>query len=298
MKRDVFLTGAGAIACVAWVPLRAAAADSVAARLAVIEASTGGRLGVAVARGSGDPYVVHRPDERFPMCSTFKFLAVSAVLSKVDRGTESLDRHVSYAAADLLAWAPVTRKHAADGFMKLGELCEAAIEYSDNTAANLILSTIGGPAGVTAFARTLGDASTRLDRTEPDLNSGDPGDPRDTTTPAAMLRNMQRILIGNGLSQESHARLQSWMEACKTGDGLLSAGIPPSWRIGQKTGLGGANNALGDSSTRNDIAIVWPPQGEPLVITAYLSGSQVAAAQREAAIANVARAVVGSLSAA
>jgi beta-lactamase class A len=175
--------------------------------------------------------------------------------------------------------------------MTVSGLCEAAIEYSDNTAANLLLHTLGGPGAVTHYARSLGDAYTRLDRMEPELNTSIPGDPRDTTTPAAMAADMRNILLGTALSQASRALLRMWLVNCRTGLECLRAGIPKSWSAGDKTGMGGAHNAFGDSETRNDIAIIWPPARRPLIVAAYLTGAQVPAAQRDAALASVGRAV-------
>ncbi len=173
--------------------------------------------------------------------------------------------------------------------MPISELCDAAIRYSDNTAANLLLGTIGGPAGVTAFARSIGDTMTRLDRTEPDLNQALPGDPRDTTTPAAMLHCMQVLLLGNVLSGASLSQLQGWMLRNTTGDSCLRAGLPRDWRVADKTGSG-------DNGTRNDIAVVWPPQSGPILVCVYLTGATgVTPDQRNTTIASVGRAVAKAL---
>lgn len=148
-----------------------------------VERRLGGRLGVAVLDTHTGHRVGYHEGERFPMCSTFKLLAVTAVLSRVDGSQEQLDRRIAYGESDLLEYAPVTRAHVGEGGMTLGDLCAAAIEQSDNTAANLILGTLGGPSAVTAYARSLGDSVTRLDRTEPTLNDWQPGEQRDTTSP-------------------------------------------------------------------------------------------------------------------
>jgi beta-lactamase class A len=159
-------------------------------RIAAIETRTGGRIGVtALDTGSGKR-LGYRSEERFPMCSTFKFLAAAAVLKRVDEKQDQLDRFIHYDARDILEYAPVTKAHLKDGRMTLRDLCAAAIEQSDNTAGNLLLDVIGGPSGPTNFARSLGDGMTRLDRKEPELNSAIPGDERDTTTPAAMCADM------------------------------------------------------------------------------------------------------------
>src|SRR6476646_8718816 len=164
-------------------------------RILSIEQRTDGRIGVAGLDTASGKRLDYRSEERFPMCSTFKFLAAAAVLKGVDGGQEKLDRFVSYDAKDILEYAPVANAHLKDGGMTLGALCAAAIEQSDNTAGNLLLDTIGGPAELTNFARSIGDQMTRLDRKEPDLNSVGPGDERDTTTPAAICSDIQRLLL-------------------------------------------------------------------------------------------------------
>ncbi|RBP17207.1 beta-lactamase class A [Roseiarcus fermentans] len=239
-------------------PARAAAAD----RLAALERSAGGRLGVAVLDTSSGETLLRRADERFPMCSTFKLIAAAAVLKRVDAGQETLTRFVPYRQADLLGYAPVTKAQVDAGGMTLADLCAAAIDWSDNTAANLILDAIGGPAGFTAFARLLGDSVTRLDRNEPTLNTAIPGDPRDTTTPLAMARDLQAVLLGDVLSEESRRRLEAWLIADRVGDKRLRAGLPPDWGIGDKTGSG-------DHGTANTIAILRPPNRAPLLAAVY-----------------------------
>ncbi len=268
--------------------------DSAIMRLRAIESQSGGRLGVfAVDTGDGRT-LAYRPRERFPMCSTFKALLVGAVLRRVDAGTEHLDRRVAYGPNVLLAYAPVTRANVRHGFMTVRALCAAAIEVSDNTAANLLLATVGGPASVTAFARSLGDTATRLDRTEPTLNGALPGDPRDTTTPQAMADDLRAMLLGPALSRGSRAELTGWLAACRTGRMALRAGLPRTWQAGDKTGAGGPGNATGDSNTRNDIAILRPPRRRPILVTAYLTGSMLSAAGSNAALAAVARTVVAA----
>lgn len=291
MRRRTFLSTTAA--ALAGIPLaaHAGATGTAAAKLAQIERSTGGRLGVFAIDTGSTKQVLYRQNERFPMCSTFKFLLVADVLARVDRGQEELKRRIWYGKSDVLDYAPETKLHVRDG-MTVRDLCEAAIELSDNTAANLLLKSVRGPHAVTAFARSLGDRVTRLDRTEPSLNTAIPGDPRDTTTPAAMGADMARILVGTGaLSAVSRGALQSWLSECKTGTALLRAGLPSSWQVGDKTGLGGPHNTFGDSSTRNDIAIAWPPGESPIIVTAYLTGAKVKAADRDAAIASVGRIV-------
>ena len=235
-------------------------------RLASIEAREGGRLGVFVRDTGTGSTLAHRADERFPMCSTFKLLASAAVLKRVDQGAERLDRTIAYGPSDLLEYAPIAKTHVAQGGMTLAEACAAAIDWSDNTAANLILREIGGPAGFTQFARSLGDSVTRLDRNEPSLNTAIPGDERDTTSPRAMAEDMRRVLIGDVLSETSRRQLTAWLIDDKVGDKRLRAGLPAAWRIGDKTGSG-------DHGTTNTIAIIWPPERAPIIATVYYTGS-------------------------
>ena len=244
-------------------------------RLADMEAREGGRLGVFVRDTGAGATIEHRADERFPMCSTFKLLAAAAALKRVDQGAERLDRKIAYGPSDLLEYAPVAKAHVAEGGMTVADLCAAAIDWSDNTAGNLILESIGGPAGFTEFARSLGDPVTRLDRNEPTLNESLPGDPRDTTSPRAMAGAMQKVLVGDALSGASRSQLQTWLIGDKVGDKRLRAGLPPSWRIGDKTGTG-------DRGSTNAVAIIWPPGRAPLIATVYYTGSSASVDARNA----------------
>src|ERR1700722_8119667 len=168
-----------------------------------IEESLGGRLGVAILDTGDGRRLEYHASDRFPLCSTFKFLAAAAILQKADKKELDLNRQISYGPIDLLDWAPITTKHVQEGSMSLDALCAAAIEYSDNTAGNLLLQTIGGPRDPTDFVRSLGDPVTRLDRNEPTLNSAIKGDERDTTSPTAMLNNMRTLLLEDRLSSDS-----------------------------------------------------------------------------------------------
>jgi beta-lactamase class A len=242
----------------------------------------------ALDTGSGKR-LDYQSEQRFPMCSTFKFLAAAALLKRVDDGKEKLDRFVSYAAKDILEYAPVTKAHLKDGGMALGALCAAAIEQSDNTAGNLVLDPIGGPAGLTNFARSIGDETTRLDRKEPELNSAIPGDNRDTTSPAAMSADMQRLLLGNVLSESSRRQLEDWLQHNETGTLMIRAGVPKTWIVGDKTGR------CGNGAT-NDVAIIRPPDRAPIFVAIYSIGSTSSADDRAATLAEAARVVVEFLS--
>lgn len=262
--------------------------DDAAARVAAVETRIGGRIGVAALDTSNSKRVDYRADERFPMCSTFKFLAAAAALKRVDEKQEKLERFMPYDVKQLLEYAPVTKDHLKEGGMTLGALCAAAIEQSDNTAANLLLDTIGDPAGLTNFLRGLGDNMTRLDRKEPELNSAIPGDDRDTTTPAAICVDMQRLLLGDALSKSSRRQLEEWLQRNETGGLMIRSGVPRTWTVGDKTGRC-ANGAT------NDVAIMRPPSRAPILLAIYSVGSPATANDREAAIAEVAKIVAESM---
>jgi beta-lactamase class A len=266
----------------------AASGENGATRIASIEKRIAGRIGAAALDTGSGKRLDYRSDERFPMCSTFKFLAIAAVLKRVDEKKEKLERFVPYDAKEILEYAPVTKEHLKDGGMTLGALCEAAIEQSDNTAGNLLLDVIGGPISLTSFARNLGDQVTRLDRKEPDLNSSVPGDNRDTTSPRAMLGDLKRLLTGDVLSQSSRRQLEDWMQGNKTGADMIRAGVPRNWTVCDKTGRG-ANGAT------NDIGMVRAPGREPVLLAIYFVGSTATANDRAAAIAEVAKIVVESM---
>lgn len=247
-----------------------------------LERRHGGRLGVAVLDTATAKPIAHRGDERFALCSTFKFVAAAFVLARVDRGEESLDRCIVYGREHLVTYSPVTEKHAGGGGMTVGELCDAAVTLSDNTAANLLLDSFGGPAGLTAYMRSLGDGVSRLGRRETALNEAAPGDPRDTTTPAAMAGVLRGTVLGDALSAPSRERLAAWLVANKTGDRRLRAGVPKGWRVGDKTGSGG-NNAT------NDVAVVWPPGRAPIVVAAYYAEAPTSEDERSAVFAEIGR---------
>ncbi|CAA2101940.1 Beta-lactamase OXY-2 [Methylobacterium bullatum] len=257
-------------------------------RFAQIEEASGGRLGIGLLDTGSGTQAAHRGGERFPMCSTFKVLAAGAVLARVDRGEDGLDRRLRYEPREVVPYSPVSGPRAGGEGMTIAELCEVAVTLSDNTAANLLLGTMGGPAGLTGHIRGFGDATTRLDRTEPDLNEAAPGDARDTTTPLAMAETLRRLVLADALSPASRALITAWLVGCRTGDARLRAGLPQDWRIGDKTGSG-------ENDTANDVAVIWPPRRPPLVLTVYLTGARTSPEARSATIASVARAVVASL---
>jgi len=271
---------AGSLLAFSSLGSRAAAQDPMA-RLTALERRHGGRLGVAILDTQTGRRIEHRAGERFALCSTFKAVAAALVLARVDRGEERLDRRVTFAASDLVRWSPVTEKHVGTG-MTMAEICEAAITMSDNTAGNLMLESFGGPAAFTAYARSLGDSVTRLDRIETAWNEATPGDQRDTTTPGAMLGTMNKLLLGEALSGPSRGQLTAWLVANKTGDKRIRAALPRDWRVGDKTGTGGNGAA-------NDVAILWPPGRGPILVAAYYAEAKATDEQRSAVLAEVGR---------
>ncbi|MDI3468678.1 MAG: Class A beta-lactamase [Pseudolabrys sp.] len=256
-------------------------ADATGDKLAALEKTARGRLGVTILDTATGRRLTYRGAERFALLSTWKVLATACVLARVDRGEERLDRKIGYVQADILSYAPVTKLHVPDG-MTIGDLCAAAVELSDNTAGNLILQSCDGPAGLTKWLRSIGDGVTRLDRTEPALNEAKPGDPRDTTTPEAMAQTLSKLLTGTVLSPASRQQLADWMIAGKTGGARLRAGLPAGWKVGDKTGTN-------DTGCANDVAVAWPPQRAPLIIASYLADSRATPQQRDAVHAEVAR---------
>jgi beta-lactamase class A len=253
--------------------------------IAALERAHGGRLGVCILDVPSGRRLTYRADERFAMCSTFKVLAAAMILTRVDQGADSLDRRIVYTEDDVVTYSPKTAKHAGAG-MALGDICQAALTLSDNTAGNLMVQSIGGPSALTAFARALGDKVTRLDRVETALNEAMPGDARDTTTPGAMADDLRRILLGNVLSAASRDQMTRWMMANTTGALRLRAGVPGGWRVADKTGAG-------DHAATNDIAVIWPPDGGPRIVTVYYAESATAVDDRNAVIAEVGRVAVG-----
>ncbi len=276
-RRDVAICAGGAlVSALAAAPRSVRAAEDVLAPvLAAIEHGSGGRLGVAIEDTGTGRRFGHRAGERFPLCSTFKVLACAALLARVDAGHEDLGRRIRFTRAEVVTYSPVTQDRAGGDGMTLAELCAAAMTQSDNTAGNLILRSIGGPAGVTAYARAIGDPVTRLDRIETDLNEATPGDPRDTTAPDAMAANLRSLALGDRLSPASRGRLQGWLLACQTGGAKLRAGVPGDWRVGDKTGGG-------ERGTTNDVAVLWPPGRAPLIACVYLTETTATFAARNA----------------
>ncbi|GAA1671624.1 PEN family class A beta-lactamase, Bpc-type [Fodinicola feengrottensis] len=254
--------------------------------LQALESQHGARLGVWATNTRTGATVAYRAGERFPMCSTFKTLAVTAILRR-DHDGEFLKRVITYTQKDVIDGSPITKDHVGTG-MSVSDLCAAAIDYSDNTAANLLLRLIGGPSAVTQVARSLGDPYTRLDRNEPTLNTSIPGDLRDTTTPAAFAGDYRRLVLGEGLCPEHRERLTGWLKANTTSANRFHAGLPSGWVIGDKTGSG-------DYGTANDVGVVWTTHGTPIVIAVLTTKFTQDAGWDEPLVASAAAVVARTL---
>ncbi|MEN0139728.1 MAG: class A beta-lactamase [Rhodococcus sp. (in: high G+C Gram-positive bacteria)] len=265
--------------------------QSLDAKIEALEAQYTTRIGVTAVDPETGAVYSHRGDERFAMCSTFKAYASAAVLRKIEDGSASLDQTVTIEPGDLVENSPVTA--AAVGTpMTLGQIAEAALTQSDNTAGNYLLREIGGPQAITALARDVGDESTRLDRWETELNTAFRGDPRDTTTPTGLAQGFRALLLGDALDAASRDQLLDWMRASKTSDKRMRAGLPPGWTAADKTGGGGFGTA-------NDAGVAWSPDGSPVVLAVLTDSltNQEDAQGNNSAIADTTAAVIAGLTA-
>ncbi|WP_280406429.1 class A beta-lactamase [Nocardia brasiliensis] len=256
-------------------------------RLFELERKFDARLGVYALDTASGATIAHRADERFAFCSTFKGLAAAAVLQR--NPLSHLGTVVRYTDEDLTKNAAITPRHVATG-MTIRDLCDAAVRYSDGTAGNLLLRDIGGPAELTAYLRGLGDPVTRMDRIEPAITEATPGDPRDTSSPRALGTDYQRIVLGDALPEDKRAFLRDLLERNATGAGALRvrAGVPQGWKVADKTGTG-------EYGTLNDIAIVWPPDRAPLVLSLMSSKASADAEYDQALLAEAAAYVASTL---
>ena len=289
IQRRTLLLGASVLplagACTAWSGT--GSQSSAEAQLAELESAAGGRLGVVGFNTGSGARIQHRAHERFPLCSTFKLMLAAAVLERSAKDASLLSKNVSYSKSDLIEHSPITEKHVATG-MTVAAMCAATIQYSDNAAANLLLKVLGGPATVTAFARGIGDQAFRLDRTEPELNTSIPGDPRDTTTPAAMSDSIQRLVLGDALGAGQRDQLRTWLLGNTTSTERFLAGVPAGWKVGDKTGAGSYGST-------NDVGVLWPPTGAPIVLSVYLTFPQKDARNRNDVVASATRIAAAAL---
>jgi len=238
------------------------------------------RVGMAVFDANTGTVWHYRGDERFPLNSTHKAFSCAALLAKVDAKSLSLDQSVSISKDMLVVYSPITEKSLSPETITLRRICQAAVSYSDNTAGNVVVEAIGGPSGFNAYMRSIGDGLTRLDRKEPELNEGTPGDVRDTTTPNAIVGSLRSILLGDGLSARSRIELTQWMLDDQVAGALLRASLPSDWKIADKTGAGGYGS-------RSIVAVIWPPARQPLVVGIYVTQAKVSMQASNQAIARL-----------
>jgi beta-lactamase class A len=276
-REFLMLTAAGTFGTL-FFPASASASSGIN-RLVQIEQKRGGRLGVAIWNTGNSHHVGHHADERFMLCSTYKLLLVAYVLARIDSGREQSARRVVFDKKALLDWAPVTQHHTGLPGMTIERLCKAAIVSSDNTAANVLMESVGGPTAVTTFVRGLCDMYTRIDRLEPELNR--PDGEKDTTTPRAIVHTAHTLLLGKVLSNTSRQNLLTWMNASQTGVGGLRKGLPARWQIGEKTGA--------NRSANNDIAIIQPEDNEPILVAVYYENARLNSPGRKQVLAEVGR---------
>jgi beta-lactamase class A len=280
MKSTAATAAASLIPSLGWA--QSAAPDALMQKIVEVELRLKSRLGVVLHDLETGKKWMHRADERFAMCSTFKGIAGAAVLALVDQGREDIDRRIVIRQSDIQSYAPVTQDRVGGSGMTIGELCEATITTSDNTAGNLVLKVIGGPQGFTKYVQSIGDTVTRLDRTEPDLNEAKPGDARDTTTAAALTLTMQKLVLGDVLSVKSRELLTNWLVGNKVGDTKVRAGLPKDWRVADKTGGGGFG-------TNNDTGVIWPPNRKPILFTILTTETSASTDDKNAGMADIAR---------
>lgn len=256
-------------------------------QLATLEASMDGKIGVFALNTANNQQIEYRSDEHFPIQSTFKVMVVAAILKQSMTDKHLLQQKITYSKKDMVFWSPITEQHLVDG-MTLLDLCSAAMIHSDNTATNLIVNKLGGPQAVIAFARSIKNTTFRLDNWEPNLNSN-PKNLHDSSTPAEMAKSLQKLTLGTVLARPQQEQLITWMKGNKTGDTRIRAGVPKGWIVADKTGSG-SNYGIA-----NDIGIIWPPKGAPIVIAIYSVHKQKNAAAHDDLIASVTRLVMKQL---
>jgi beta-lactamase class A len=284
-RRDTLLGAAALGACAPLAQNAAYTPPPNDRRFAAIEQRIGGRVGVAAWNAGTGDWLGHRIQERFAMCSSFKWALAAGVLHSAQNGGRALDEQVHFSQSDIIPNSPRVLENLSRGAMSVEELCAATVMHSDNAAANLLLTGMMGPAGLTAFLRANGDGSTRLDRTETALNENLPNDPRDTSAPDVVARTLHRFLLTDAvLNRASRAKLVGWMEASPTGRDRIRRGVPATWRGADKTGTSDSEH-----NATNDVAILWPPNLAPIVVVVYLSDSVVDLTARKAAHVEIGR---------
>lgn len=257
-------------------------------KLAKLENSAHGRIGVFAINTANNYVIAYNAKKRFPLCSTNKVMGVAAILKESERHTGLLNKKIKYRKSDLIVWSPATKKHINSG-MTITELGKAAITLSDNTAINLLMKEIDGPKGVTAFARSIGDETFTLDRWEPELNTVVPGDLRDTSTPEAMANSLRKLVLGHVLAPLPQELLKTWLIENTTGDARIRAGTPSNWLVGDKTGTCGHYGAT------NDVGIIWPKNGSPIIVAVYFTAKKENAKPRDDVIAKATRIILSAV---
>lgn len=264
--------------------------DSAIRKIESLETTFGGKIGVYAINTGNNKILAYRATERFPFASTGKVMVVAAVLKKSESDPALLNKKINYTQQDIdkAGYTPITEKYLSSG-MTINDLCKAMIAYTDNGAMNLLTQFIGGPEKITAFARSIGDTTYRLDRLEPDLNTAIPHNERDTTSPQAMAISLQHLTLGNALSAPQQKLLISWLKDNTTGDTRIRAGVSKNWIVGDKTGKG-------EYGTNNDIAIIWPPHAAPIILAIYTTQNKKNAIAEDSVIASVTKIVIHYLS--
>ena len=288
LKHRTFLWAAAATffviaACTSWA---AGGSDATSAQpqFAQLERELNGRLGVFALDTSNGAQLSYRANERFPVCSTFKAFLAAAILKQSTETAGLMHERIRYTQSDLVAHSPVTEKHVANG-MTVAELLAAMLKYSDNTATNLLMKKLGGPAAVTQFVQSIGNRQFRLDNWEPNLNTV-PGDLRDTSTPEAMGRGLQQLVLADVLKDPQRKHLKNGLLSNSVADQCIRAGVPAGWKVADRSG-GGLYG------TRNDIAILYPPNRAPIILAIFTTQHAKEAAGRDDVIASATRLVVG-----
>ncbi len=268
------------LTCLSATVLAAPLPGSILSQINSVSQSLGGaHIGVAVYNANTQQLWEYNGNTRFPLTSTFKALACAAALNK-----GGLSTPINIKADELDSYAPVTKKFVGQS-LTVKQLCDAAMEWSDNTAGNLVLGYVGGPKGLTAFLRHAGDKTTLMSRWEPELNEAKPGDIRDTTTPVAINQTLQTLLFGDVLTKSDRAQLLAWLESDKVADGLIRSVLPKDWKIGDRTGAGGYGS-------RAIIAVLLPPKSQPITVSIYLTGTKASMSERNDAIAKIGQSII------
>lgn len=285
LKNTLFACASVLLACISAAPLLTTSAcaqdlTQLTKSIQAEEVTLQARIGMAVFDANTGQTWQYRGEEHFPLNSTHKALTCAALLAKVDEKSLSLTQPVLISKDMVVTYSPITKKSLAPKAMTLGEICHAAVSYSDNTAANVAFDAIGGPTGFTTYMRSIGDDTTQLERKEPELNEATPGDMRDTTTPDAIVKSLHKILLGNVLSPASREQLTQWMLDDQVAGPLLRAALPSDWKIADKSGAGGYGS-------RSIIAVIWPPAKQPLVTGIYITQTKAPMEASNKAIARI-----------